>query len=113
MKKVLVFAGNHHQADNFIKEHRFLSRETAEYCCSDNRFDWIRAKVEPVGYVLIGEFWLNPAYRGNEFHILEQRGLLNLLKSEKEICDFLGVEWIPADLGIKIEESVDSKDKLL
>lgn len=113
MKKVIIFAGNNSQASDFISTHRWLTHLNAEYCCSNEK---LREIIESVGgsmFVLAGEYWLNPSYRSHEHSILLESGRLKELKSEKEICEYLGYQYTLEDLGIIIQDSIDSKDKII
>jgi len=109
MKKLIVFAGNHKQYNDLIKESRYLTLDNTVYVCQPER---IRS-VHDGAYILTGEFWLNPVYRSSEVTLLEQQGRIKLLENPQDICDYLGLEYTPPDLGVSINESVNSKDKVL
>lgn len=113
MKKVVVFAGNLRQFDDFVRSHRFLNRTNAEYCCSEEKIRGIGTPENPIRFILTGEFWLNPAYRGHYFSQMQEMWRAIELKNDQEICKYLEIEWVPEDLGIKIDESVGSQDGLV
>jgi hypothetical protein len=112
-KKVLIFAGNHRQATDFIDYHRFLNRLIASYCCHEEKLRGMGSEENPIHYVLTGEFWLNPAYRSNYLSSMQETRRAIELKDDKEICKYLEVEWTPPDLGIIIDEAIDSQDKIV
>ena len=109
MKKLLIFAGNHKQATGFIRAHRFLNEENSEYCC---QVEDIRL-IDDGRFMLAGEFWLNPVYRSPVMSDFEQIGRLKELKTDEEVCEYLGVIYIPADLSISVGDNVGTGDGIV
>jgi len=109
MKKLLIFAGNYKQATDFIRNHRFLNQDNAEYCCKEGD---IRL-IDDGRFMLAGEFWLNPVYRSPVMSHLQESGRLKELKTDEEVCEYLGVIYIPADLSISVGDNVGTGDGIV
>ena len=66
---LLIFAGNHKQADDFIREHQ-LDRDKVRYVNTPQKF----FGVQNCGWIKTGEWWLNDCYLSSQFHTLQNLG---------------------------------------